>query len=74
MASEVRIAARAFTGALSWLAGVGDVRKNLTGTISLTACTALPSTAGTNFNGEVPSLANVCGADLPNAAQLRRLA
>jgi hypothetical protein len=50
------IAARAFTGALSWLAGIGDVRPIASGTISLKACTAAPTTTGTNFNGEVPSV------------------
>jgi hypothetical protein len=56
------IAARAFTGALSWLSGVGDVRPNATGTISLRACTTI-STAGTSFNGEVPSVTTgLCGA------------
>jgi hypothetical protein len=60
------IAARAFTGALSWLApGVGDVRPNASGTINLTACTAI-STAGIDFKGEVPiSVTNVCAPTSP---------
>lgn len=48
------IAVRAFTGALDWLSGVGDVRPNATGTIALVACGAI-TTTGTNFNGEVPT-------------------
>src|SRR4030095_10227121 len=49
------IAARAFTGSLKWLSGVGDVRPNATGTIKLTACTAITpaALAGTNFKREV---------------------
>jgi hypothetical protein len=59
------IAARAFTEALSWLSGVGDVRPNATGTINLTACKTV-STAGTNFNGEVPtSTPGVCAPTSP---------
>ena len=54
------IAARAFTGSLTWLSGAGDVRPNATGTIKLEACTAIPSTAGTNFNGEVPTKSQSC--------------
>jgi hypothetical protein len=60
------IAARAFTGALSWLGGVGDVRKNSTGTINLTACTAIATTPPpTNFNGEVPIPATLCAPTSP---------
>jgi len=48
------IAVRSFQGALSWQAGVGDVRPNATGTITLEACGAI-TTAGGDFNGEVPA-------------------
>lgn len=49
------ISVRSFQGALSWQNGAGDVRPNATGTIALEACGAI-TTAGTNWNGAVPTL------------------
>jgi parallel beta-helix repeat protein len=58
------IAARAFTGALSWLGGLGDVKPIATGTINLTACAGLPTTTGTEFRGVLTS-AKVCDPASP---------
>lgn len=54
------IAGRSFNGALNWQNGDGDVEPIATGSIALTACGAI-STAGTDFHGEVPVLAALCG-------------
>jgi hypothetical protein len=66
------IAARAFTGALTWLSGIGDVTPKA-GTIKLEACTpnsGIPASAlaGTTFNGAAPSKSQSCdpaGPTLP---------
>jgi hypothetical protein len=74
------IAARSYSGALNWIAGVGDVRPvgstagvpvAQQGTISLTYCTTL-STSGTSFPtngspvGVFPTTAQTCSPSAPS--------
>ena len=68
------IAARAFTGALSWLAGVGDVRPNATGTIphGLHGHSTTPP-AGRISTARCPARRPTARRPRP-AARLRRLA
>lgn len=49
-----KINVQSFNQLVTWQNGIGDVRPNATGTITIVACTTI-NDAGTNFNGEIPS-------------------